>query len=87
MKHKGWNTAHETHTCSPWTRLWWLHEPHVVLPVLYCAGTVLLKNDLVAGTSDTHMLPLDKGALSKVCITWPLHCMFFFSWHRAYHLC
>jgi beta-glucosidase-like glycosyl hydrolase len=38
---------------------------------MYCAGSVLLKNDLVPGTS-TPVLPLDKGALSKVCITGPL---------------
>jgi hypothetical protein len=35
------------------------------------SGTVLLKNDLMTGSS-TPMLPLDKGALSKVCITGPL---------------
>jgi hypothetical protein len=39
----------------------------VLLRTAVPAGTVLLKNDLVAGTSDTRMLPLDKGALSKVC--------------------
>lgn len=32
---------------------------------------MLLKNDVVSGTS-IPVLPLDKGALSKVCITGPL---------------
>lgn len=32
---------------------------------------MLLKNDPVPGTS-TPLLPLDKGALRKVCITGPL---------------
>jgi len=45
--------------------------PTGLILLTYLSGTVLLKNDMVPGTS-TPLLPLDKSALSKVCITGPL---------------
>lgn len=48
-----------------------VHALCIRLLLVAAAGTVLLQNNPVPGTS-TPILPLDKGALSKVCITGPL---------------